>query len=76
MVPSALMTRWYGTSTLRGPCAQAAPAPRPARMTYASDVREEVAHHPPADDCCRRALLGAALRGAGTLHLTGGGRSR
>ncbi|MBM3679880.1 MAG: DNA-binding protein WhiA [Actinobacteria bacterium] len=42
-------------------------------MTYASDVREEVAHHPPAGDCCRRALLGAALRGAGTLHLTGGG---
>ena len=42
-------------------------------MTYASDVREEVAHHPPAADCCRRALLGAALRGAGTLHLTGGG---
>lgn len=42
-------------------------------MTYASDVREEVAHHPPAADCCRRALLGAALRGAGALHLTGGG---
>ena len=42
-------------------------------MTYASDVREEVAHHPPAADCCRRALLGAALRGAGTLHLTGAG---
>jgi DNA-binding protein WhiA len=42
-------------------------------MTYASDVREEVAHHPPAAACCRRALLGAALRGAGTLHLTGGG---
>lgn len=42
-------------------------------MTYASDVREEVAHHPPAGACCRRALLGAALRGAGTLHLTGSG---
>ena len=42
-------------------------------MTYASDVREEVAHHPPTSACCRRALLGAALRGAGTLHLTGAG---
>jgi len=42
-------------------------------VSYSSDVREEVAHQPLGATCCRRALLGAALRGAGSLHLTGRG---
>ncbi len=42
-------------------------------MTFSSNVREEVAHHPLARTCCRIAFLAAALRGAGSLHLTGAG---
>ena len=43
-------------------------------MTFSSDVREEVAHLPIERACCRATFLAAALRGAGSLHLTGGGR--
>ncbi len=42
-------------------------------MTFAADVREEVAHQPVRRACCRTALLTAAFRGAGSLHLTGKG---
>jgi len=42
-------------------------------MTFSSDVREEIAHQTSDRACCRVAFLGAVLRGAGSLHLTGGG---
>lgn len=42
-------------------------------MTFAAGVREEVAHQPVDRPCCRTALLAAAFRGAGSLHLTGKG---
>ena len=44
-------------------------------MSFSSDLREEIAHQPIKHPCCRLALLAAALRGAGTLHLTGGGHT-
>lgn len=44
-------------------------------MTFSSNVREEIAHHPIAAHCCRIAYLAAVLRGAGSLHLTGGGHA-
>jgi DNA-binding protein WhiA len=44
-------------------------------MTFSSNVREEVAHHPIESECCRIAYLAAILRGAGSLHLTGGGHA-
>ncbi len=44
-------------------------------MTYSGNVREEIAHHPIESDCCRIAYLAAVLRGAGSLHLTGGGHA-
>ncbi len=42
-------------------------------MTFSSNVREELAHLQIGRSCCRIAYLAAALRGAGTLHLTGQG---
>ncbi|MGI9117586.1 MAG: DNA-binding protein WhiA [Gaiellales bacterium] len=44
-------------------------------MTFSSNVREEIAHHPLERHCCRIAYLAAVLRGAGSLHLTGGGHA-
>lgn len=44
-------------------------------MTFSSNVREEIAHHPITRACCRIAYLAAVLRGAGSLHLTGGGHA-
>jgi DNA-binding protein WhiA len=44
-------------------------------MTFSSNVREEIAHHPIEAPCCRVAYLAAVLRGAGSLHLTGGGHA-
>lgn len=44
-------------------------------MTFSSDVREEIAHHPVERACCRVAYLAAVLRGAGSLHLTGRGHA-
>ena len=44
-------------------------------MTFSSNVREEIAHAPLAASCCRIAYLAAVLRGAGSLHLTGGGHA-
>lgn len=44
-------------------------------MTFSSNVREEIAHHPIGEPCCRVAYLAAILRGAGSLHLTGGGHA-
>lgn len=44
-------------------------------MTFSSEVREELAHRPVEQPCCRIAYLAAVLRGAGTLHLTGGGHA-
>jgi DNA-binding protein WhiA len=44
-------------------------------MTFSSNVREEIAHQPIGNDCCRLAYLAAVLRGAGSLHLTGGGHA-
>ena len=44
-------------------------------MTFSSDVREELAHRAVERPCCRIAYLAAVLRGAGTLHLTGGGHA-
>ena len=44
-------------------------------MTFSSNVREEIAHHPIDAPCCRIAFLAAVLRGAGSLHLTGGGHA-
>ena len=44
-------------------------------MTFSSDVREEIAHRPVERACCRVAYLAAVLRGAGSLHITGGGHA-
>lgn len=44
-------------------------------MTFSAEVREEVAHRPVDSPCCRVAYLAAVLRGAGSLHLTGGGHA-
>ena len=44
-------------------------------MTFSSNVREEIAHQPITLPCCRIAYLAAILRGAGSLHLTGGGHA-
>ena len=44
-------------------------------MTFSSNVREEIAHAPLEASCCRIAYLAAILRGAGSLHLTGGGHA-
>lgn len=44
-------------------------------MTFSSNVREEIAHHRIEAPCCRLAYLAAVLRGAGSLHLTGGGHA-
>jgi len=44
-------------------------------MTFSSNVREEIAHQPIEAPCCRVAFLAAVLRGAGSLHLTGGGHA-
>jgi DNA-binding protein WhiA len=44
-------------------------------MTFSSNVREEIAHQPLAGACCRIAYLASILRGAGSLHLTGGGHA-
>ena len=44
-------------------------------MTFSSNVREEIAHAPLEASCCRIAYLAAVLRGAGSLHLTGGGHA-
>lgn len=42
--------------------------------TFTDDVRSELAATLPREDHCRRAQLGALLRGAGTVHLEGHGR--
>lgn len=42
-------------------------------MSFSAAVRDELAHVPTERPCCRAALLGAAARGAGALHLTGRG---
>jgi DNA-binding protein WhiA len=44
-------------------------------MTFSSNVREEIAHRGITRPCCRIAYLAAVLRGAGSLHLTGGGHA-
>jgi len=44
-------------------------------LTFSSNVREEIAHAPLEASCCRIAYLAAILRGAGSLHLTGGGHA-
>lgn len=43
-------------------------------MTLSEDVREELAAIEPRKACCRLAELSALVRGAGSVHLRGGGR--
>ena len=43
-------------------------------MTLSEDVRSELAAIAPQKPCCRLAELSALVRGAGSVHLRGGGR--
>jgi cell division protein WhiA len=43
-------------------------------MSLSEDVREELAAIEPRKACCRLAELSALVRGAGSVHLRGGGR--
>ena len=42
-------------------------------MTFTAQVREELAHVPAGNDCCRAAEAAAMMRLGGALHLTGAG---